>query len=112
MGKRLIVLAVIVVCASMVLIGCGANKESSSQAAIQKSQTIATAQQKIDYLAGQAKAFINSKEFDQAVSVAQYILNNIDNNSQIARSLLEKAKTELAAQAKAKMAEAKSKLGF
>lgn len=114
MGKRAVaVFVVTLICASLVLIGCGAKKEVSGSAAIDKSKTMATVQQKVDYLAGQAKAFINSKEYDQAVSVAQYILSNLDSNSQQARSLLEQAKSDLAAQAKAKLEEVKKQFsGF
>lgn len=110
--KNALVTAAVLLCICAVLIGCGAPKESSSSAAIEKSQTLAGVQQKIDYLAGQAKAFINSKQYDQAVLTAQYILSNLDSNSQVASSLLEQAKNALAVQAKARLDEAKKKIGF
>ena len=111
--RKLLLIIVILLCVSIAVIGCGAKKEVSSNAAIEKSQALATVQQKVDYLAGQAKAFVNSKQYDQAVSVAQYILSNVDRNSLEAKSILEKAKTELAAQAKAKMEEMKKQFsGF
>jgi len=113
MKKGVFMAVVVAVCLSIALIGCGAQKEASSQAAIQKSQSMATVQQKTDYLVGQARAFINSKNFDQAVNVAQYTLANVNNNSQEARALLEKAKSEIVAQANKAMADAKQKFsGF
>ena len=111
MKKNVVLAIVAVLCVGVALIGCGAKKEASGSAAIQKSQAMATVQQKVDYLAGQAKAFINSKDYDQAVSVAQYILTNLDSNSKEARSLLEKAKSELTAQAKAKLEDVKKQFG-
>ncbi|MCX5666665.1 MAG: hypothetical protein NT036_06505 [Candidatus Omnitrophica bacterium] len=110
--KNVVFTVAVLLCVSLVLVGCGANKEASSSAAIEKSQALATVQQKVDYLAGQAKAFINSKQYDQAVSTAQYILSNLDSNSQQARSLISQAKDALAIQAKAKVDEAKKKLGL
>jgi uncharacterized lipoprotein YehR (DUF1307 family) len=113
MKKGIIMALVVAVCLSVALIGCGAQKEASSQAAIQKSQSMATIQQKTDYLVGQARAFINSKNFEQAVNVAQYTLSNVNSNSQEARALLEKAKSEIVAQANKAMADAKQKFsGF
>lgn len=110
--KNIVLVLTVLLCAGIAVVGC-AQKESSGSAAIEKSQTMATVQQKVDYLAGQAKAFINSKQYDQAVSVAQYILNNVDSNSQAAQSLLEQAKSAIAAQAKAKMEEVKKQFsGF
>ncbi len=110
--KNVLFAVAVLLCVSLVLVGCGASKEASSSAAIEKSQTLANVQQKVDYLAGQAKAFINSKQYDQAVAAAQYILSNLDSNSQQARSLISQAKDALAIQAKAKIDEAKKKFGL
>lgn len=101
--KNIVFIVVALLCVSLAMIGCGTKKEVSGNAAIQQSQALATAQQKVSYLAAQAKAFINSKEYDQAVFVTQYILNDVDRNSQEARLLLEKAKAGLTAQAKTRM---------
>jgi hypothetical protein len=110
--KGMLILITGLLCASLALVGCGAPKEASSSLAIQKSEAMAGVQQKVDYLAAQAKAFINSKQYDQAVSTAQYIISNLDSNSQEARSLINKAKEELAVQARVKIDEAKKKFGF
>ena len=111
MNRIFWVITAVLLCTGLVLAGCGAQKEASSSVAIDKAQVMATVQQKTDYLVGQARAFINSKQFDQAVSVAQYILSNVDSNSQEARSLLEKAKSQLTAQAKSAVESAKKQFG-
>ena len=111
MKKMAAVVVVALLGLSLVIAGCGANKEASGSAAIQKSETMGTVQQKVDYLIAQAKSFISSKQYDQAVSVAQHILTKFDSNSQEARSLLEEAKNYLATQAKAKVDEVKKQFG-
>lgn len=111
MNKGIIGLAVVVLCLSIALVGCGAPKEASSQAAIEKSKAMATVQQKTDYLVGQARAFVNSKDFEQAISIAQYTLSNVDSNSQAARGILDQARAELTAKAKKAMEDVKAKLG-
>ena len=94
-------------------VGCAQNpKESSSQASIQKAQSIASPQEKADYLVGQARAFYNSKQFQDAVNTAQYVLQYVDKDSASAKSLLEKAKTDLMEAGKAKADEVKKQLGF
>lgn len=104
---------VLVLClfGSLVLAGCGAKKAASGNEAIEVSKTLQTVQQKTDYLIGQAKAFYNSKDFQQAVNIAQYILSYVDKNSTEAQSLLEKAKAQLAALAQQKAQELTNKLG-
>ena len=96
---------------SLVLVGCGAKKAASSNEAIELSKTMQTVEQKANYLLGQAKTFYNSKDFQQAVNVAQYVLSYVDKNSTEAQSLLEKAKAQLTALAQQKAAELKSKFG-
>ena len=58
-----------------------------------------TAQEKANYLISQAKAFYNSKQFQSAVDLGQYVLNRIDANSQQAKDLIAKAKEQLQAAA-------------
>lgn len=93
--------------------GCGAKKEESSKAAINQAKTMETVEQKVNYLISQAKAFYNSKDFQDAVDVAQYVLTYLDKESQQAKDLLAKAKEALSAEAKKMMDEAKKGLsGF
>ncbi len=111
MKKYAVAVMVLVMCGSIALIGCGAKKEVSSQKAVEQSKILQTVEQKINYLSGQTKAFINSKEYDQAVTTANYILRNLDANSVEAKNLLEKAKTAIAAKAKSAASDAKKRLG-
>jgi hypothetical protein len=79
--------------------GCTQKKAASSKEAIEASKAMQTVQEKVDYLIGQAKAFYNSKDFQGAMDTAQYVLGYLDKNSQEAKNLLEKTKSELKAAA-------------
>jgi len=46
-------------------------------------------------LVGQAKSFLSSNEFNDAIKTAQYILINLDADSQEAKGILLKAQEEL-----------------
>jgi len=105
----LLVLAACLSCAVLLSAGC-AKKAASVSEAIQNSQALKTVQEKADYLIKQADAFYNSKEFQEAIQTAQYVLNNLDKNSQAAQSLIEKAKTQLQAIAEKTMGDASNKL--
>jgi alkyl sulfatase BDS1-like metallo-beta-lactamase superfamily hydrolase len=87
--------------------GCGAQKAESPRAAIDVAKTMQTAQEKTDYLISQAKAFYNSKDFQGAVDIAQYVLRYLDKDSQAAKDLLTKAKEQLTAQAQGMLDQAK-----
>jgi ABC-type transporter Mla subunit MlaD len=89
--------------------GC-AKKSASSGEAIQNSQSLKTTQEKVNYLVGQAQAFMDSKEYREAIDTAQYVLNNLDKNSQQAKDLIEKAKTQLQAVAQKAIEDAKKNL--
>jgi len=110
---RKVVILGLVFCLSLglLLVGCGAKKAASSSEAIEISKSMQTVQQKVDYLIGQTQAFYNSKEFQKAIDITQYVLAYVDKNSTQAKSLLEKAKAELTALARKKAEELKSKIG-
>jgi len=91
--------------------GC-APKAADSQQAIAQSKTMKTADDQAKHLVGQANAFINSKNFDEAIKTAQYILSNLDQNSADAKSILEKAQAELQKSAQAAEGDMKNKLGI
>ena len=85
------------VVSSMGLVGCGTKsteKAADSQAAIQRSQELATVEEKTKYLIGQANVFLEDDEFKEAITIAKYILRNFDRNSSEAQSILKTAKTE------------------
>ena len=72
-----------------------------------------TVQEKVNYLVDQANAFVSSKEFEEAIKTAQYILSNFDQNSQKAKDIIEKAKAELSKKATAAVDDIKGKIsGF
>ena len=105
--------SLVLICAmvsGLALWGC-AKKAASSQEAIQNAQSMQTTQQKVDYLNQQANAFISSKEYQQAIQVAQYTLTNLDKNSQAAKAALEKAQAQLTAAAQKATTDVKSTLG-
>jgi hypothetical protein len=110
MKKVFVVLAVTGIALSLIA-GC-AQKAASSKDAIETSKTMQTIQQKADYLVGQANAFYNSKDFQQAIDIAQYVLANVDKDSVKAKDLIEKAKAELAKLGQQKLDEMKSKIGI
>ena len=96
---------------SLSLVGCGQKKATSSNEAIETAKSMETTEQKVDYLTKQAKAFYNSKEFQGAVDIAQYILRYLDKDSQAAKDLLEKAKSQLTGAAKGAMEDVEKGLG-
>lgn len=113
MKKVTIVMCVFSLILGFALYGCGgAPKAESSRQAIDATKTMQDTQEKVNYLIGQAKAFYNSKEFQDAVNTAQYILQHLDKDSSAAKNLLEKAKKALADKAKGAVDDAKKKIGF
>lgn len=107
--KAAIVLALFVTM-SLSLVSC-AQKAANSAEAIQQAQSKQSVEEKVNYLVGQANAFVNSKEFDEAIKTAQYILSNLDKDSQAAQDIIEKAKAELGKMAQQAMDDVKNKLG-
>ena len=108
---------VLIVLSAVILAGCSQPpKAANSEQAIQQASNMPTNEGRINYLISEANAFIDSKKFDEAINIAQYVLAYLDKQSQEAQSILEKAKTELAALAKEKAGEIagemKGKLGI
>ena len=102
--------AAIIVCTlilGIALYGCGAKKADSSRDAISISKTMATTQEKVNYLVSQAKSFYGSKEFQGAVDIAQYVLRYLDSDSAQAKKLLDDAKAALTAEAQKRLEDAK-----
>ncbi|UCG35439.1 MAG: hypothetical protein JSW17_01165 [Candidatus Omnitrophota bacterium] len=97
---------------TFVLVGCGPQKEESSQAAITAAKAMETAREKVDYLIGQAKAFYNSKDFQETIDITQYILRYLDRDSQAAKALLEKAKDALTSAAKGAVSDVRERMRF
>jgi hypothetical protein len=109
--KKALLLVVIVCLSYGMLLNAGCTKKLASVSeAIQNSQALKTVQEQANYLISQAQAFYNSKEFQQAIQAAQYVLSNLDKNSQAAKDLIEKAKAQLQAAAQKAVGDVKSKL--
>ncbi len=111
MKKAVVFLSIICLAVGMGLMGC-TQKAASSSEAIKQAETKQTVDEKVDYLVGQANAFINSQEFNEAIKTAQYILSNLDKDSEKAKSIIEKAKMELEATAKKAAGDMANKLGL
>jgi len=94
-----------------VIAGCSGQKAESSKAAIEMAKTMETVKAQTDYLISQAKAFYNSKDFQQAVDTAQYVLQNLDKDNQTAKDLIEKAKAKLKEMAQSAVSDMKGKMG-
>ena len=113
--KKFLVL-VMVACVGMVLVfsGC-AKKAATSNDAISQADAFNTVNEKVKYLVSQANAFVSSKQYDQAISVAQYILSDLDKSSAEAKGILQKATEQLKAEATKALgtvqSDVKSKLG-
>ena len=95
---------------SAMVTGC-AQKAASSSEAIQHAKTLKTPQEQANYLISQAKAFLNSKQYQEAVKIAQHVLSNVDNNSQAAQDILAQAKTRLASAAQGAVQDLKKQFG-
>ncbi|MFC1570622.1 hypothetical protein ACFL4E_02450 [Candidatus Omnitrophota bacterium] len=109
--KKLFTILMAVCLVSGLLAGC-AQKAGSSTEAIDYAKTLATVQEKTTYLVGQAKAFYNSKEFQNSIDTAQYVLRYLDKDNPQAQALLTEAKDAIAAQLKQKAEDAKKSFGF
>jgi len=111
--KRTLAIMITLAVTGLLVAGCGGPQTESSQAAIQKAQTMATIQEKTTFLVNEAQAFYNSKQFQSAVDVAQYVLRYLDKDSTAAKDLLQKAQEALTAQLQQAGAEAKKTIsGF
>ena len=110
MKRSIMILALVVLSVSIALYGCGAKKAASGSAAIESTKTMNTLDEKVTYLVGQTKAFISSKEYNDAMATARYVLTNLDKNSAEAKKLLDTARKELEAQAKKSVDDMKKKM--
>ena len=94
-----------------VLQGCSQQqKAATSQDAIQQAQAMKTVDEQVKYLVSQANSFINSQKFEESITIAQHILQNLDANSQEAKNIIQQAKAELQKTVEKKMAEVKTDL--
>ena len=90
-----ITVAVISLFLILAVSACGRSKAASSEEAIAEVKTMETVEEKADYLVKQAKAFYSSEQYRDAVESAQYVLKNLDKDSEEAREILAKAQKEM-----------------
>ena len=111
MNRGVYFIVIIAFVFSALFAGCAQEKADSSSSAIEATQSMQSVQEKVDYLIKQAQAFYNSKDFQQTIDIAQYILQNLDSDSLEAKNLLTKAKEALTSAAKSALDDAKKSLG-
>jgi len=103
---------VLLLAAGLMISGCAQQaKTSNSQEAIDQAQQYQSVDEKVRYLVSQANQFLNSQEFNEAISTAQYIIRNLDQNSQDAKNIIETAKAELQKAAEGAVKDVKNVLG-
>ena len=91
---------------------CGPKPAANAQEAIQVSKEKGTVEQQVDYLVAQGKAFLNSKDYDQAITVAKHVISNLDQNSQAAQDIIEKATADMKKVAETAVKDMKGQLGI
>ena len=103
-------LVIVSLVGGLTIFGC-AKKAANSQEAITTAKEMKTVEAQVNYLVGQANAFVNSKNFDEAINTAKYVLANLDSNSQAAKDIATKATEEMKKAAMGAMDDMKNKLG-
>lgn len=82
----------------------------TSNDAVEVSKTLSTVKEKVAYLITKAEEFYNSDKFKETISITQHILTNLDQESQRAKDLLNKARSMLASKAESVAGEAKKEM--
>lgn len=107
MKRFLSLIPVILIAVCLTISGCGDKKAPSSQDAIDTTKTMDTVKAKTDYMVAQAKAFYDSKDFQGAVDIAQYVLRYLDKDNPQAKALLQEAQAAITTQLKTQAEEVK-----
>jgi hypothetical protein len=102
MKRSLIGILAILLAVSFSLVGCGPKKVNTSQEAIKIAQGMETPEKKINYLMAQANAFFKEKDFQEAINISQYILWNLDSNSEAAKKMMRTAQDAMAVEVQMK----------
>lgn len=84
---------------------------TDAKAAIAASASKPTVKEKTDFLVAQAQGFMNTKNYQEAATVVNYVLSKLDANSPQAKSILDQAKAQLSAKMQGAMSNAMNKLG-
>ena len=110
MKRAASMLVVISLVGGLAVFGC-AKKAANSQEAITTAKGMKTVDEQVNYLVGQANTFVNSKDFDDAINTAKYILGNLDSNSQAAKDIVTRATEEMKKAAMGAMGDMQKKIG-
>ncbi|MFO8052886.1 MAG: hypothetical protein R6U54_02860 [Candidatus Omnitrophota bacterium] len=100
MSGRFLTITVCFLVLSLSFIGCSQPKTKSTNDVLKTAESLEAVGEKVDYLVDQAKDFYNSGKFQKSISISQYILDQLDSDSQTAKNLLERAKEALIAKVK------------
>lgn len=112
MKSNKIIMTILCLVVGLAVVGCAQKpKTANSSEAIKAAKSMEGVEAQAKYLISEANAFVSSKQFDDAINAAKYVLSNLDQNSMEAQKIIEKAKAELEAMAKQKAEEMKAKLG-
>ena len=68
---------------------------TTAKAAIAASAAKATVKEKVDFLVGEAKGFMNVKNYGEAMTVAAYVQSKLDSHSPQAKSIFNQAKHQI-----------------
>ncbi len=85
----------------LMLSGCGEGKKQTVDVGKDAKKVIDTAlsmksdNERTTYLVSQARGFYEKGEYQNAIGVSEYILNNLDANLASAKDILEKSKSKL-----------------
>jgi hypothetical protein len=101
----------VILTAGVLLLGCGQKPAANAQQAIEDSKSKGSVQQQVDYLVGQAKAFLSKDNYTDAMTVANHVLANVDQNSKAAQEVLIKARDEMQKKGQDTVNDLKNKFG-
>ncbi len=112
MKRMMSIAAVALMLPAFVLSAGCAQKAASSSDAVQHAKTLKTPEEQANYLLGQAKAFLNSKEYAEAQKTAQYVIAHFSDKASEAQAILARAGEQLAKDMQGAAGDAKKKLGL
>lgn len=111
--KRLTLLLAAFVIVAATLVGCAqAPKSANSSEAIDYAKTLEGVEAQAKFLLKEAEAFVNSKQYDEAIKAAKYVISTYESEADAAKKILEDAQAELKKLAEAKADELKAKMGL
>ncbi len=108
MYKLMSLLIVLLVACSLSSCTQKAKSENATDA-IQKAKTLPTAEEQAKYLISEAKGFVTSEKYDEAISAAKYVVSDLQVMTQDAQKIIEQAMADMQKASTAKVESAKKK---